>query len=184
MMGRVHQPHPAMNAETHGEKIYRENQPDRYRRHLESSLALIKSVASSPDAHIIDVGGGESTLVDDLIAANYRNITVLDISQTAVGVTKKRLGPVAELVRWLVVDITSADLPPGAYDVWHDRAVFHFTDIAPAARGLHSPGHSRGETGRPCVGQHIWAGRAYPVQRSRRCPLRFRIAARRVRRTL
>ena len=74
----------------------------------------------------IDVGGGESTLVDDLLAREYKNVTVLDLSPTAIDVTKKRLGAAAQLVRWLATNVTEADLAPQAYDVWHDRAVFHF----------------------------------------------------------
>ncbi|HYL14603.1 MAG TPA: class I SAM-dependent methyltransferase [Terriglobales bacterium] len=118
-----------MNLETHWEKIYREKSPDAvswYRAHLEASLRLIEEAAPQRDASIIDVGGGESTLVDDLLSHAYRNITVLDVSQTAIDVTKGRLGRVAERVQWVVGDITKADLAPGAYDVWHDRAVFHF----------------------------------------------------------
>ena len=118
-----------MNVETHWEKIYRERTPDAvswYRPHLETSLALIKKVAPPPYASIIDVGGGESTLVDDLVAWHYRRITVLDVSQTAIDVTKTRLGARAQQVEWLTADITRAELSPNAYDVWHDRAVFHF----------------------------------------------------------
>ncbi len=74
----------------------------------------------------MDVGGGESTLVDDLLTRGYSNITVLDVSQTAIDVTKKRLGSAADRIHWLVADITEAHLEPDAYDVWHDRAVFHF----------------------------------------------------------
>ncbi len=76
------------------------------------------------------MGGGESTLVDDLLARGYQNITVLDVSQTAIDVTKKRLGYAAEQVCWLVVDITKVQLAPNTYDVWHDRAVFHFLTSA------------------------------------------------------
>src|SRR5262249_8459495 len=118
-----------MNIETHWEKIYREKSPDAvswYRPHLETSLALIEKAAPGRGASIIDVGGGESTLVDDLIAHGYHNITVLDVSQTAIDVTRKRLGPAAEHVRWFTGDITNFVLPPDTYDVWHDRAVFHF----------------------------------------------------------
>ena len=82
--------------------------------------------APARSASIIDVGGGESTLVDDLLAREYQNITVLDVSQTAIDVTKRRLGHAAERVQWITGDITKADLAPNAYDVWHDRAVFHF----------------------------------------------------------
>src|SRR5437660_10480322 len=118
-----------MNVKTHWEEIYREKAPDAvswYRPHLEASLALIEKAAPERGVSIIDVGGGESTLVDDLLARGYQNITVLDVSQTAIDVTKKRLGLAAELIHWLAADITEAALEPGAYDVWHDRAVFHF----------------------------------------------------------
>jgi len=122
-----------MDQETHWEKIYRQKAADTvswYRRHLEASLALIERAAADNNASIIDVGGGESTLVDDLLVRGFKNITVLDISQTAIDVTKKRLGPAAERVHWLVTDITQAQLAPGAYDIWHDRAVFHFLSTA------------------------------------------------------
>jgi 2-polyprenyl-3-methyl-5-hydroxy-6-metoxy-1,4-benzoquinol methylase len=118
-----------VDAKTHWEKVYATKAPEAvswYRPHLETSLALIDRAASGYSASIIDVGGGESTLVDDLLARGYENITVLDVSQTAIDVTKKRLGLAAEQIRWLVADITEAQLEPGAFDVWHDRAVFHF----------------------------------------------------------
>ena len=78
------------------------------------------------DARIIDVGGGASTLVDDLLDDGHRSITVLDLSKNALSLTKTRLGKRAELVEWLEGDITSVDLPTCHYDLWHDRAVFHF----------------------------------------------------------
>jgi len=118
-----------MNVMTHWEKIYREKAPDAvswYRPHLETSLALIEKAAPERGVSIIDVGGGESTLVDDLLAHGYQNITVLDISQTAIDVTKKRLGPASEGVQWITADIVNGELAPDACDVWHDRAVFHF----------------------------------------------------------
>jgi 2-polyprenyl-3-methyl-5-hydroxy-6-metoxy-1,4-benzoquinol methylase len=118
-----------MNVATHWEKIYREKASDAvswYRPHLEKSLALIKKAAPERSASVIDVGGGESTLVDDLLAYGYRNVTVLDLSQTAIDVTKERLGSAASRVHWLTADITDCDLALSAYDVWHDRAVFHF----------------------------------------------------------
>jgi SAM-dependent methyltransferase len=121
------------DVQTHWDKIYTEKAPSAvswYRPHLETSLALMEQVASGPSAPIIDVGGGESTLVDDLVARGYDNITVLDISQTAIDANRKRLGKASERVRWLVDDITKADLEPSAYDVWHDRAVFHFLTSA------------------------------------------------------
>jgi SAM-dependent methyltransferase len=118
-----------MDVQSHWENIYGKKAPDAvswYRPHLERSLDFIDQAAPGRSASIIDVGGGESTLVDDLIARGYRNITVLDISQLAVDVTKKRLPAVSENVRWLVGDITTVKLDPSCYDVWHDRAVFHF----------------------------------------------------------
>jgi len=117
-----------MDAQNHWDKIYTEKAPiavSWYRPHLEISLSLIERVASKYSA-IIDVGGGESTLVDDLLSDEYENITVLDVSQTAIDENKKRLGKASKRVHWLVADITKAELPNSAYDVWHDRAVFHF----------------------------------------------------------
>jgi len=118
-----------VDAKTHWEKVYATKAPEAvswYRPHLETSLALIERAAGRCSASIVDVGGGESTLVDDLLARGYQNITILDVSQTAIEVTKKRLGVTAEQIHWLVADITESQLDLGAYDVWHDRAVFHF----------------------------------------------------------
>jgi len=118
-----------MDAQTHWETIYTEKAPDAvswYRPHLETSLAFIEQAASGRSASVIDVGGGESTLVDDLLARGYENITVLDISQTAIHANRKRLGQASKRVQWIVADITKVDLEPSAFDVWHDRAVFHF----------------------------------------------------------
>ena len=128
-----------MDAKNHWEKIYSTKAPDAvswYRAHLETSLALIERAAGAISASIVDVGGGESTLVDDLLARGYQNITVLDISETAIDATKKRLGTAAEHVSWLVGDITKIRLPPNTYDVWHDRAVFHFL-ITPEQRAAY-----------------------------------------------
>lgn len=118
-----------MDARQHWNHVYQTKSPDAvswYRPHLEKSLALIRRAAGDLSAAIVDVGGGESTLVDDLLAAGYRDVTVLDISPTAIEVAKKRLGNNADRVTWLAADITEADLPEHRYDVWHDRAVFHF----------------------------------------------------------
>jgi len=118
-----------VDTKTHWEKVYTTKAPESvswYRAHLETSLALMERAAVAPSASIIDIGGGESTLVDDLLLRGYTNLTVLDVSQTAIEVTKKRLGSAAEQVRWLVGDIVEIELEPRAYDLWHDRAVFHF----------------------------------------------------------
>ena len=118
-----------MDTKRHWENVYTTKAPDAvswYRRHLETSLALIERAADACESSIIDVGGGESTLVDDLLLRGYKNLTVLDVSQTAIEITRKRLGSAAEQVRWLVGDIVEIELEPYAYDLWHDRAVFHF----------------------------------------------------------
>ena len=118
-----------MDPKKHWETIYATKAPEAvswYRPHLETSLGLIGRAAVGFSASIIDVGGGESTLVDDLLAQGYEEITVLDVSQTAVDVTKKRLGLAADRIHWLIADITEAQLELRAYDVWHDRPVFHF----------------------------------------------------------
>lgn len=82
-------------------------------------------------AGIIDVGGGASTLVDDLLADGYSNLSVLDLSGAALAVAKARLQAQASKVQWLEADITTVQLPEAAFEVWHDRAVFHFlTDPA------------------------------------------------------
>ena len=118
-----------MDAKTHWEKVYATKAPDAvswYRTHLETSLALIERAVDARSASIIDVGGGESTLVDDLLLRGYKDLTILDVSQTAIDLTKCRLGSAAAQVRWLVGDITEIELEPRAYNLWHDRAVFHF----------------------------------------------------------
>mgnify|MGYP002525901094 CR=1 FL=1 len=91
----------------------------------ETSLELIKRVAKNKDASIIDIGGGDGFLVDELIQLGYNNITVLDISENAINRAKARIGKLAEKVKWIVSDITEF-VPTEKYDVWHDRAVFHF----------------------------------------------------------
>ena len=118
-----------MDAKSYWEKVYATKAPDAvswYRAHLETSLAFIERATRDTSASIIDVGGGESTLVDDLLAHGYQNITVLDVSQTAIDVTKKRLGSAAGQVSWLVANISKVQLLQNAYDLWHERAVFHF----------------------------------------------------------
>ena len=118
-----------MDAKSHWEKVYKTKTADTvswYLPHLETSLALIARSGTGLSSSIIDVGGGESTLVDDLVKRGYQNVTVLDISETAINVSKQRMGEAAKKVHWLVTDVLAAELEPSAYDVWHDRAVFHF----------------------------------------------------------
>ena len=120
---------PSTDKREHWEKVYRTKTSDEvswFRPHLDVSLSLIERAANDRLVSIIDVGGGASTLVDDLLGRGYRNITVLDVSQTAIDKAKERMGETATSVSWLCADITQIALPPQAYDVWHDRAVFHF----------------------------------------------------------
>jgi SAM-dependent methyltransferase len=128
-----------MGLQNHWEKIYTEKAPTAvswYRPHLETSLKLIERVAADHSSSIIDVGGGESMLVDDLLARGYEDITVLDISRTAIDANRRRLGDASDRVHWLVADIMQSDLAPSRYAVWHDRAVFHFL-TAPQDRGAY-----------------------------------------------
>ena len=114
---------------SHWEKVYQTKAPDAvswYAPHLDTSLKLIQRATRDKSAAIIDVGGGEATLVDDLMAEGYERISVLDISQTAIDVARQRLGTAGDRVAWYCSDITSATLPEAYFDVWHDRAVFHF----------------------------------------------------------
>lgn len=97
-----------------------------FQEHATQSLELIADAGIPLSASILDVGGGASTLVDDLLAKGYQSLTVLDISLAALQVAQTRLGGKAKNIQWLEGDITSLELPGHAYDVWHDRAVFHF----------------------------------------------------------
>ena len=118
-----------MSSKDFWEKVYGTKAPDSvswYTPHLETSLNLIHQAATSKDSTIIDIGGGEATLVDDLITEGYKDISVLDISQKAIDVARDRLGKPSEKVHWYCADITQATLPQNYFDVWHDRAVFHF----------------------------------------------------------
>ncbi len=122
-----------MNLKAHWEQAYSNRPPEQlgwYRPHLDASLALIESAGLRPDQPLIDVGGGASTLVDDLLARGYRRITVADLSDAALDRARRRLGQRADLVTWVSVDIRHAELPAGGYDLWHDRAVFHFLTAA------------------------------------------------------
>ena len=129
-----------MNLKAHWEQAYANRPPEQlgwYRPRLESSLALIAAVGLRKDQPLIDVGGGASTLVDDLLALGYERITVADLSDAALERARRRLGDRAEAVTWMSADMLTAELPAAAYDLWHDRAVFHFlTDAADRAAYL------------------------------------------------
>ena len=114
---------------THWEHIYESKGPKQvswYQEHAQYSLQYIRNTGIQKTGDIIDVGSGASTLVDDLIADGYQHISILDVSGNALQLARQRLGAKASNVKWIEADITKADLPQGAYDLWHDRAVFHF----------------------------------------------------------
>jgi ubiquinone/menaquinone biosynthesis C-methylase UbiE len=94
------------------------------------SLELIRHAGAKTRASIIDVGGGDSTLVDELLILGFTNITVLDLSSAALGKSKARLGDGARSVTWLAANVLDVELPAASVDVWHDRAVFHFLNAA------------------------------------------------------
>ncbi len=117
-----------MNKREHWEHVWGTHPPEGvswYAPHLAESIRLLREVAA-PRHSVIDVGGGASTLVDDLLDAGFSHVTVLDISEGALAIARARLGARAAGVTWIHADVTSATLPADAYDVWHDRAVFHF----------------------------------------------------------
>ena len=93
------------------------------------SLDLIAATGVTTDAAVIDIGGGASRLIDALLDRRFQDVTVLDLSAQALAATKARLGSRASKVHWLIADVTKWH-PPQAYDVWHDRAVFHFLTSA------------------------------------------------------
>ena len=118
-----------MTDKSHWENIYTSKPVQDvswYRKHLNTSLDLIEKCALSRDAKVIDIGGGASTLADDLCERGYIHISVLDISKTALEKARQRLGAVADRVQWMEGDITRVQLPSEHFDLWHDRAVFHF----------------------------------------------------------
>jgi SAM-dependent methyltransferase len=118
-----------MKARDHWEEVYGSQSATEvswFQEHAERSIKLIRETGVSRAACIIDVGGGASRLVDDLLAGGYENLTVLDLSQRALAAAKRRLGPLAARVQWRPADVLDVELPKHAYDLWHDRAVFHF----------------------------------------------------------
>jgi SAM-dependent methyltransferase len=118
----------AANRRDHWNNVFRtkrENEVSWFEESPDVSLGLIKDCGLEIGAAIIDIGGGASRLVDALVAHGYQDITVLDISEAALSVARNRLGDLAERVNWIVADIT-AWKPAGTYNLWHDRAAFHF----------------------------------------------------------
>jgi RimJ/RimL family protein N-acetyltransferase/2-polyprenyl-3-methyl-5-hydroxy-6-metoxy-1,4-benzoquinol methylase len=120
----------------HWEHIYRTKGPDQvswFQAEARLSRQLIERAVPDRAAAIIDIGAGASTLVDGLLASDYQNLTVLDLSPAALTQAQERIGAAAARVQWRVADVLTAALSPGSFDLWHDRAVFHFL-VEPADR--------------------------------------------------
>jgi SAM-dependent methyltransferase len=118
-----------MSRREHWEQVYSSKPPERlgwYKPRLQTSLEWITALGLEPDAPIIDIGGGASTLIDDLLDLGYSALTVLDLAAPALELIKARLGERGDAVAWLCGDITDIELPQDGYALWHDRAVFHF----------------------------------------------------------
>ena len=126
-----------MDPKSHWETIYRTkdvHEVSWFQDEARRSRDLITRVCPDRGAPIIDVGAGASVLVDNLLAAGYRDLSVLDVSEAALEISRYRLGPDSAQVKWMRADVLRAQLDEGAYAVWHDRAVFHFlTDAADRA---------------------------------------------------
>lgn len=117
-----------VNFKSHWENVYQsknENEVSWYQEVPSKSLDLINSLNLRKDSKIIDVGAGESRLVDNLLSLGFKNVTVLDISSKSIEKTKQRLGKKSKLVNWVVSDIVDF-IPDKSFDLWHDRAAFHF----------------------------------------------------------
>jgi SAM-dependent methyltransferase len=131
-------PEGKVDQKSHWERVYRATGPDQlswFQPEARLSLELIQQAAPARDSAIIDVGAGASTLVDGLVTAGYGTITALDLSAAALAQAQRRLSDAGRAVVWRHADILTIELPIAAFDVWHDRAVFHFlTDAADRVR--------------------------------------------------
>ncbi len=118
-----------MHAKDHWEKVYNTKAATEvswFQPHAELSLKLIRNTGVAKTAAIVDVGGGASTLVDDLLNEGFNKLTVLDLSAAALTTAQTRLAEKAATVNWRAANILQADFANHSIDVWHDRAVFHF----------------------------------------------------------
>ena len=145
--------HQSKATETHWQNVYRTKRPDSvswYQPHLQLSLQLLTEAGLTASSRLIDVGGGASTLVDDLLERGLCDVSVLDVSDEALSLARRRLGERGKLVRWYVGDVLELALPPEGFDFWHDRAVLHFLSdpedaaryVQIAARTLTAGGHA------------------------------------------
>jgi len=154
-----------MTEREHWEAVYGRKGPTEvswYRPHLDLSLRFVDGAELSPTSSILDVGGGASTLVDDLLARGYRDVAVLDLSEGAIAQAKARLGASGNQVAWMIGDVTEMEFPEHRFDFWHDRAVFHFLTeesarqryVAAVHRALKPNGHVLVATFGPSAPDH------------------------------
>ena len=141
-----------MDDRGHWQSVYTTKSPDSvswFQAEPIISQSLITEVASTHDARIIDVGGGASTLVDSLDAAGFTALTVLDLAPAALQHARERMGAAAAKVNWIAGDVLNINFAPASFDIWHDRAVFHFLTqpdakaryLAQVRRALRPGGH-------------------------------------------
>ncbi len=119
----------AASRQAHWEKVYaskREDELSWFQENPTPSLDLLAKAAATAASSVVDVGGGASRLVDALVENGFRDVTVLDLSDAALMAAKARLGSRAQQVQWVVADVTAWEPRGPAYDIWHDRAAFHF----------------------------------------------------------
>lgn len=139
--------------QSHWNAVYRDKLPAHrswHRAHLDMSLRLIDELHLPVATPAIDVGGGCATLVDDLLARGFTDLTVLDIAESALAGSRARLADASARVHWIVGDVVDAPLPAAHYGLWHDRAAFHFLVaadarsryVAQAARAVHAGGYA------------------------------------------
>ena len=141
-----------LSRQNHWEKVYTtkgESEVSWFQETPAPSLELIEFVGAIQNSAIIDIGGGASRLVDNLVSRGYEDLTVLDLSDAALASARSRIGDKANRVTWITADVTAWE-PSRTYDVWHDRAAFHFlTDpndqaayVARLRRALRLGGHA------------------------------------------
>jgi SAM-dependent methyltransferase len=141
-----------VSRQNHWEKVYTtkgENEVSWFQETPAPSLELIELVGATRSSAIIDIGGGASRLVDSLVSQGYEDVTVLDLSAAALASARSRMGDKANRVEWITADVTTWE-PSRTYDVWHDRAAFHFLTgpedqtayVARLRRALRLGGHA------------------------------------------
>lgn len=161
-----------IDRQSHWQQVYttkHENEVSWFQERADISLAMIAAAGATRASAIIDVGGGESHLVDALLQDGYRALTVLDISAAALQIDQQRLGSASARVDWIVADVTTWQ-PQRRYDIWHDRAAFHFlTEPADRAAYIARLGQALVPAGQAIIGTFALDGpekcSGLPVQR-------------------